>query len=115
MWKISKHRENSHLSHIHGNLEIYIFEQDTGCFLCKEPVPKYITIQKKLLELTNYNLQSTRLIFYKFKTSDKWGKYDIENPFESYFPHDKMSRTLESKKEISELFKKYGYGINVEN
>lgn len=115
MWNINNFNYNFHLSHTHGNLEIYIFDLDDRCVLCKELIPDYIITQKKLLGGFNYEIKSTTCIFYKFRTKGQdWGKYNIEDPFDSYYPHDKISITSESKKEIAELFKKYGYGMNVD-
>lgn len=109
MWKISKSNKLYRVGHIHRNIEVYLFNLDKECPLCKELIPDSIKVQKDLLnsgaedEFQNY--YSDGFLYLRPHRYSYWSKYNKEKKqFYSDLADD-------LKKIMIKLLSEYGYHI----
>lgn len=82
MWTLSKKDNLYRIGHIHKNIEIYLFNMDNECPLCKELVPDSIKVQKTLLNSGKIDQFSTYYsdgyIYLKEVNYPFWSKFNTE-------------------------------------
>jgi len=113
MWIINNSGGLYRLGHIHKDIEIYLFNQDEECPLCKEKVPDYVKVQKSLLNEGKFDQFSTYIsnesIYLRpiGELKKSWNRYNIIDK------KLRLSNTssVRDRTTIIELLSDYGYKI----